>query len=128
MYSFLKIKRTQLTSFPPAYRALCKHYGWWIMLPHDQFQHLIDPANQVCTLLASHWIALKQIMAIITETEHRATVRPPPARGGDLEIGIIRWLRFLNRHVDPEFQPYNAWPIWVEAQLDRDRSFFGKTM
>ncbi len=98
------------------------------MLPHDRFQHLIDPGNQVCLLLAAHWIALKQIMATITEMETSARAKHPEAQNDrGIELGIIRWLKYLNRMVDAEHLPYNQWPLWVEAQLDRDRSFFGRT-
>lgn len=108
---------------------MSQHYAWWMLLPHDQFQHLIDQDNQVCGLLASHWIALKQIMAIITETEWKAggeAAKKSP-RGGDIELGIIRWLKYLNGLVDADHVGYNRWPKWVEVQLERDRSFFGKT-
>lgn len=113
---------------PTAYKAMSQHYAWWMMLPHEQFRHVIDPGNQVCILLASHWIALKQIMAIITETEGRASGEAAKKQqGGDIEIGIIRWLRHLNRMVDSDHVVYNQWPMWVEAQLERDVCFFGKT-
>ncbi len=104
------------------------HYGWWMMLPHDQFQRIIDPSNQNCILLATHWIALKQIMAAITETEERARAkRPPKKANNDISLGIIRWLKYLNQRVDAEHVVYNQWPMWVEAQLDADRMVFGKT-
>ncbi|OIW27362.1 C6 zinc finger protein [Coniochaeta ligniaria NRRL 30616] len=110
-----------------AYKAMSQHYGWWMMLPHEQFRQIIDPSNQVCVLLASHWIALKQIMAVITETEWRAGGEAAKKQGGDIEIGIIRWLKYLNGMVDSEHIVYNQWPMWVEAQLKRDVGFFGKT-
>jgi hypothetical protein len=112
-----------------AYRGITRHYTWWMQLPHDKFQQVIDPSNQVCVLLASHWIAIKQIMAQITEMEHRAMAKEPdkPTDPGDIDLGIIRWLKHLNRSVEPEYQLYNQWPMWVEAELDRDRRVFGKT-
>jgi len=81
----------------------------------------------VCVLLATHWIALKQIMATITETERCLSQREPETQPGEMDFGIIRWLKHLNRAVEPEFMPYNHWPVWVEAQLDRDLCFFGKS-
>jgi len=105
---------------------MSQHYAWWMMLPHEQFRQIIDPDNQVCILLASHWIALKQIMATITETEWRASGEPNKS-GNDIEIGIIRWLKYLNGLVDRDHVAYNQWPMWVEAQLERDVGFFGKT-
>jgi hypothetical protein len=106
---------------------MSQHYAWWMMLAHEQFRQVIDPNSQVCVLLAAHWIALKQIMAIITETELRAGGEAAKKHGGDIEIGIIRWLKYLNGLVDAEHVRYNQWPMWVEAQLDRDVGFFGKT-
>jgi hypothetical protein len=95
-----------------------------MQIPHDNFQRLIDPENQVCLLLASHWIALKQIMATITETEHRQ--RPNQKKEGDVDVGMIRWLRHVNRQIDDDHQLYNQWPLWIEARLEQDLGFFGK--
>ncbi|KAI2634238.1 hypothetical protein GGS26DRAFT_552937 [Hypomontagnella submonticulosa] len=117
------------TSAYRAYEILCQHYGWWIQMPHDQFQRLVDPENQVATLLASHWIAIKQVMAPITETEqHVRTQQPARREEGSMDLGMGRWLKYLNRQVDAEHRQYNGWPMWVEEQLDRDLGFFGKTM
>jgi hypothetical protein len=107
---------------------MSKQYAWWMLLPHEQFRQIIDPENQVCILLASHWIALKQIMAVITEAEWKAKGETAQrASGGNVELGMIRWLKHLNRLVNVDHAAYNQWPMWVEAQLDRDRGFFGKT-
>ncbi|KXX73422.1 hypothetical protein MMYC01_209912 [Madurella mycetomatis] len=99
------------------------------MLPHDKFQCLIDLNNQAAVLLATHWIALKQIMAIITEAEMKVAAKMPERRRneGDANQGVTMWLKHLNRLVDEQHRPYNQWPLWVEAQLDRDRGFFGGT-
>lgn len=102
------------------------HYGWWMTLPHEKFQQVIDLSNQVNVLLAAHWIAVKQIMAIITDAENRCKAKTPDERAGDIDVGILRWLKYLNAHVEREYLVYNQWPMWVEAQLDRDRSFFGR--
>lgn len=113
-----------------AYKALRHHYGWWMMLPHDKFRRIIDPANQVMILLATHWIALKQIMAFITEVEDMARQKRPSNESGKAEPidpGLGRWLKYLNRQVDFEHRLYNTWPMWVEEQLDRDVTFFGRS-
>ncbi|KAI0096461.1 hypothetical protein F4814DRAFT_129059 [Daldinia grandis] len=117
-----------------AYELLCKHYGWWIQLPHAQFQRLVDPESQTCTLLAAHWIATKLIMAPVTETEHRLRAREPRPQNhhqegnSSMNPGMARWLKYLNRQVDAEHRRYNDWPVWVEEQLDRDPTFFGRTL
>ncbi|KUI63216.1 Sterol uptake control protein 2 [Cytospora mali] len=84
-----------------AWKAAGDHYAWWMTLPHSDFARIVDPNDQVFMLLASHWIALKQIMAVITEVEK--TISP----------------------ITAEFMPYNEWPLWVQAQLERDPDFFG---
>lgn len=141
-----------------AYVSISMHYSWWMTLPHDQFQRLVDlSANPLSVVLATHWIALKQIMVVITETEyvirdqqtnphgappHEQSLRPSALNlasnsaaehqgsrenRGDMEQGMLRWLKHLNRMVEPNLRPFNAWPEWVEAQLERDPGFFGKT-
>ncbi|CAK7223583.1 hypothetical protein SCUCBS95973_005228 [Sporothrix curviconia] len=45
---------------------------------------------------------------------------------GSMDPGIIRWLKHLNRQVEPEYLVYNKWPMWVEAELDRDMNVFAK--
>lgn len=96
-----------------------------MMLPHNIFQELISPDNQVIMLLHSHWIALSQIMIFITQQEYEVREKVPQ-RDKPLDPGFIRWLRYLNARIDYEHQVYNQWPIWVDEQLNRDISFFGK--
>ncbi|OLN95291.1 Sterol regulatory element-binding protein ECM22-like protein 4 [Colletotrichum chlorophyti] len=114
------------TSSWEAYQVLQKHYGWWIQLPHQKFQRVIDLANQTMLLLASHWIALKQIMAAITNAEVECREKAPSQREGGVDVGIGRWLIYLNGQVDHEHLIYNRWPSWVEDQLKRDPGFFGR--
>ncbi|KAI0137312.1 C6 zinc finger protein [Xylariales sp. AK1849] len=123
----LEIAEALYTSPYLAYQILCKHYGWWMQIAHDNFAYLIDPSNTVCILLASHWIALKQIMATITEKEHGVRAQESKRREGEMDLGMVRWLKHLNRQVGQDYQQYNQWPAWVEAQLNQDLKFFGKT-
>ncbi|KAI0445596.1 C6 zinc finger protein [Xylaria telfairii] len=111
-----------------AYQMLCQHYGWWMQIPHENFQTLINGENQVCLLLASHWIALKQIMAAITGIEHAQRLQQTSRKDGDMDLGMVRWLKYINRHVDMDHRQYNQWPLWVEAQLDIDLGYFGKEL
>ncbi|KAK9417489.1 putative C6 zinc finger protein [Seiridium unicorne] len=124
-YGFiLDIAETLYTSPFAAYQILRKHYGWWMQISHENFAHLIDPENATCALLASHWIALKQIMATITEKEYEARAQTPAQEEKRMDLGMIRWLKHLNRQVSPEYQRFNQRPVWVEAQLDVDLTFF----
>ncbi|RYO86292.1 hypothetical protein DL764_009031 [Monosporascus ibericus] len=114
---------TLYTSSFQAYLLLSKHYGWWIQIPQESFAYLINPENQVCLLLATHWIALKKIMATITDAENRVNTSSQP-RDGDPDIGMARWLKYLNRQIHDEHREYNHWPMWVETQLEQDFDFF----
>ncbi|KAK8086988.1 hypothetical protein PG994_001962 [Apiospora phragmitis] len=97
------------------YQIICKHYDWWLQMPHERFQYLVDPANHVCHVLATHWIAIKQIMT----PEHLVNSREKTARDKHTDMGTIRWLKYLNRQLPFEYRQYNWWPVWVEEQLDR---------
>lgn len=101
-----------------------------MLLPHCQFQEVINPNNQVMLLLHAHWIAINEIMAFIMQQEHLARGKSPPderENGADIDPGFQRWLKHLNSHVDYEHQAYNRWPMSVEEQLDQDITCFGKS-
>ena len=101
-----------------------------MMLPHSTFQQLINLDRQTVILLHSHWIALAQIMTFITNREYdiREKIPEPRSQDNGPELGFIRWLRYLNARVDYEHQIYNQWPMWVDEQLERDITFFGRRM
>lgn len=110
-----------------AYKAHTQQYGWWMMLPHNVFQELISPDNQVIMLLHTHWIALAQIMTFITQQEYEVREKTAPTNVDEpLDPGFHRWLRYLNARIDYEHQMFNQWPLWVDEQLERDLTFFGK--
>ncbi|KYK55704.1 C6 transcription factor [Drechmeria coniospora] len=77
-------------------------------------------------LLHTHWIALAQIMAFITERERDVREKHPSPEDDRMDPGFVRWLKYLNARVDGEHQMYNRWPIWVDGQLDQDLTFFGR--
>ncbi|KAI2625494.1 C6 zinc finger protein [Xylaria nigripes] len=107
-----------------AYKMLCKFYSWWMQIPHGNFQSLVDGRNQVCLLLASHWIALRQIMATIIRVEQQQQQHRQKQQNQDM--GMMRWLKHIKQSIDADHQRYNQWPLWVEAQLDIDLGVFGK--
>ncbi|GJN74303.1 C6 transcription factor [Purpureocillium lilacinum] len=111
-----------------AYKANSREYAWWMMLPHGSFQELINFNRQTIVLLHTHWIALAQIMAFITEREYDLREKKPIKQDNDMDPGFVRWLKYLNARVDFEHQLYNQWPMWVDEQLDRDMTFFGKRL
>ncbi|RFU76874.1 c6 transcription factor [Trichoderma arundinaceum] len=121
--------RTDMDFLSAAYKANSRQYGWWMLLPHASFQELINANNQVIILLHSHWIALSQIMAFITEQEYEVREKHPSRQdsgSGRIDPGFIRWLKHLNARVDYEHQMFNQWPRWVDEQLDNDITFFGR--
>ncbi|OAA43852.1 C6 transcription factor [Metarhizium rileyi] len=121
-------EKLNMSSFE-AYKANSKQYAWWMMLPHSTFQLLINLNRQSMLLLHAHWIALSQIMAFITEREQDVSgKRPTATTDAGPAPGFVAWLKFLNSRVDFEHQGYNQWPMWVEAQLDRDLTFFGRRL
>ncbi|PTD11938.1 hypothetical protein FCULG_00002926, partial [Fusarium culmorum] len=96
-----------------AYKAYTTQYGWWMLLPHDTFQSLIDPDNQVMLLLHTHWVAINEIITPISGQERNVSNKyPPDQREGkpDLDPGFSRWLKYLNQSIDLEHQIYNQWP------------------
>jgi len=121
-----------------------------MQLSHEHFQQLIDTGDPVMLLLGAHWIALKQIMAPITAVDNVPRSEKARAEGG--ELGMIQWLRYLNRSIlDLEsttagsagsagadagkrktasdggsWKEHIAWPLWVERQLDDDLEYFGR--
>ncbi|OAA59315.1 C6 transcription factor [Cordyceps fumosorosea ARSEF 2679] len=110
-----------------AYKTNSRQYGWWMLLPHGTFQELINMRNQTMLLLHTHWIALSQIMAFITEQEMSVRQKYPSQQENRMDPGFLRWLKYLNARVDYEHQMHNQWPLWVEEQLDRDLTFFGRS-
>ncbi|KAK4102619.1 hypothetical protein N658DRAFT_495332 [Parathielavia hyrcaniae] len=128
----MEIGRMLSVSSWKAYIALTEFYTWWMMLPHEKFQALIDPGNQVAILLATHWISVEQIMATITEAELKGAAKMPSQehapRTSTGNLGNLGWLQYLNSQVDSEHLVYNQWPVWVEEQRRRDRGCFGRTI
>lgn len=98
-----------------------------MLLPHETFQALINPDNQVMMLLHSHWISINEIMTPISGQERNVSDKNRSEEGKtDTDPGFARWLKYLNASIDREHQAYNQWPMWVEEQLDRDITFFGR--
>ncbi|OAA67833.1 c6 zinc finger domain containing protein [Niveomyces insectorum RCEF 264] len=69
----LEMAEGLLVSPVKAYTAMTRHYAWWMQLPYEQFRAVIDLDRPVFVLLASHWIALKQVLARVTTTTTTTT-------------------------------------------------------
>ncbi|EPE08791.1 gal4-like transcriptional regulator [Ophiostoma piceae UAMH 11346] len=142
----LQMAEALLVSPMEAYTAMTRHYAWWMQLPQEQFRQVIDLDKQVFVLLATHWIALKQIMTRITSKSDQVSMamsgvssvdgdtselssvksRDAPSNNddGSMDPGIIRWLKHLNKQVEPAYRAHNKWPMWVETELDSDLKVF----
>jgi hypothetical protein len=109
-----------------AYQKLSAFYGWLMTMSYEDFQHLVTLSNPVCTLLASHWVALGLIMSSIMEAELSIDYKSQEDVYGKTEEAFARWQRYLNRQVDQNHQSYNWWPLWVENQLHPNRTVFNR--
>lgn len=118
--------QTRARLIQAAYKRNAKQYGWFMMLPHGTFQELIDMDNQVILLLHAHSIGLTQIMAFIHEQQNLVREKHPSQPESRMDPGFIRWLKYLNAKIDNQHQAYNRWPVWIDEQLERDITVFGK--
>ena len=96
---------------------------WWVLLPHESFQAIINPRSQTMLLLAAHWIALQMVMVSVTEAHARCRKKEPGENGG-MEDGFLRWLRYLNKRVGGQYRGLIWWPVWVQGQVELDPGFF----
>ncbi|KAL5625289.1 hypothetical protein BROUX41_005349 [Berkeleyomyces rouxiae] len=128
---------TLYVSSDQACKVLRAQYRWWMTLPHHQFCKLINPSNQVTTLLFTHWIGLMQMLAAVADPRyttpqhhhhsHQQGLGRQTSHHGYLsnaQFGVFKWLKYTNRLVDYSHQFYNTWPTWVEQQLVRDPNVF----
>jgi len=148
--SLLEWARELLVSSLGAYKLLRKQYGWWIMQPHSRFARLINLNDQLMVLLATHWISLHAIMETVTEVEQELAGQKPGSdertdglsgearsdiksrigkrgAGGPVDMGMTRWLRWLNPMVEPRHLKYNVFPAWVLDQMEKNPTFFGRS-
>ncbi|KAK0674449.1 hypothetical protein QBC41DRAFT_377944 [Cercophora samala] len=137
------------------YEGMTRHYTWWMMLPQEEFRVLVEvPGDQVSVLLGAHWVAIKMIMAVVTEGEMMGSAererRVVVGEGGEVKEeegwkegkdprrrmeeeggpreGIGRWLRWLNRETKGGWRGYGGWTRWVEERLKEDLGYFGKSV
>ncbi|KAM3448697.1 hypothetical protein MY3296_007589 [Beauveria thailandica] len=47
------------------YTSIMGHFIWWQSLPFGDFQRIVDLADQVNILLATHWVALMMAMSFL---------------------------------------------------------------
>jgi hypothetical protein len=102
----------------PAYIGLMDIYGYFsYTMNHEDFQHFIDPANEVGQLLQAHFVVVQLLLSPITVHEL-----------GDRKFDLsnhqpIRWLGAIFQRITPRMQEFYEWPRLVAAGVRRG-SFF----
>ncbi len=101
-----------------AYLSLMEIYGTFShQMNHEDFQHFIDPANEIGQLLQSHFVAVQLLLSPITV--HELGERKPEAPNNE----SIRWLGAIFQRVTPRMGKFFEWPISV-ADGVRTGSFY----
>lgn len=77
-------------------------------MSHEDFQHFIDPENEVGQLLQSHFVAVQLLLTPITihelgERKFESTNNPS-----------IRWFGAIFQRVTPLMREFYKWPMSVE--------------
>src|SRR5271155_852781 len=102
----------------PAYLGLMEMYGIFsYTMSHEDFQHFIDPTNEVGQLLQSHFVAVQFLLSPISV--HELGERKPETPTGESN----RWLGAIHERVTPRMRKYFEWPIFVSEGV-RTGSFY----
>jgi len=86
-------------------------------MSHENFQHFIDPANEVGQLLQSHFVAVQLLLSPITV--HELGKREPEMPNNESS----HWLDAIHQRVTPQMRKFFEWPISV-AEGVRTGSFY----
>jgi hypothetical protein len=89
-------------------------------MSHEDFQHFIDPANEVGQLLQSHFVAVQYLISPISI--HEMGERKPEPTINESSQGS-RWLGAIHQRVTPRMREFFEWPISVVEGL-RTGSFY----
>lgn len=87
-------------------------------MAHEDFQHFINPSNEIGQLLQSHFVAVQLLLSPITVNEmgDKKPTRPPSNES-------TRWLSAIHQRVTPHMRQYFEWSISV-AEGIRTGSFY----
>lgn len=83
----------------------------WTM-SHEDFQHFINPANEIGQLLQSHFVAVQLLLTPITV--HEMGDRKPEKPNN----GVNRWLGAILERVSPQMREFFEWPISVAEGVE----------
>ncbi|TVY40685.1 hypothetical protein LOCC1_G007685 [Lachnellula occidentalis] len=116
----LGTERALVTSSRDAYMELRKFYvAFSYHMSHRDFKEFTNPANQICQLLQSHFLALQLTMTPVTNNEWVEKDRMT-------KHGVTsRWFGALRRDIPEDMKGYYEWPMWVEKEVKHDRLYNG---
>ena len=86
-------------------------------MSHEDFQHFIDPANEVGQLLQSHFVAVQLLLSPISV--HELGDRKPESPNNESS----GWLGAIHQRITPRMRKFFEWPISV-AEGVRTGSFY----
>jgi hypothetical protein len=81
-------------------------------MTHEEFQHFIDPANEIGQLLHAHFVAVQLLLSPITVRELGDRKPEKPTNESR------RWLGAILERVSPQMQEFFEWPISVAKDVD----------
>ena len=85
-----------------------------MMMPNDDFRHLMNPVNDVGRLLQAHFAAMQLIMSPITKSEWAGRTS---ATSGGANGKSGRWLETLHKNIPAHMLKYYEWTLWVEKEV-----------
>lgn len=92
----------------PAYLGLMEMYATFsYTMNHEDFQHFINPANEVGQLLQSHFVAVQFLLSPISA--HELGERKPETPTHE----SVRWLSAIHQRATPRMRKFFEWPISV---------------
>jgi hypothetical protein len=93
-------------------------YGMFAyIMTHDEFQHFINPANEIGQLLQAHFVAVQILLSPIAACEKGD--RKPEKLSNECK----RWFGAILDRVSPQMQEFFEWPTYVAKGVET-RSFY----
>jgi hypothetical protein len=82
------------------------------MVPHADFQRIIDPENQVSQLLLSHFLAAHVLLREVTIHENLKEDAVPMYKV------FQGWMMQIQATLSPSFKKFNEWPFTYVMNFD----------
>jgi hypothetical protein len=88
-------------------------YGMFAhIMTHDEFQHFINPTNEIGQLLQAHFVAVQILLSPITAREMGDRKPEKPSNESK------RWLGAILDRVSPQMQEFFEWPTYVAKGVE----------